>query len=247
MADKKMPQLLAPTNISTKADKASVVITWEDPNGTTAPMTAGSYTYSFIQKPTEGSDLPEFDPQKPPVPTKVTPKGRKTATYSVTITPGAKDPKPDDLVKHYLARVVAVGDGKTHSSSPAGIEAYWHTTFGVTISIGDKEFTLTQDSLKGNDGIYRLPISKDDPFRVSYANLHEFAKSVSLDLPDHWPGGKPIDTKGHLEIDKLAVNLPLRLFEIDIAVDMPDLSPIPGVKIKHLEMAVERTDGVHGL
>ncbi len=244
----KIPPLLAPTNISTTTDKSGdVVITWEDPNDPKTPPTAKSYIFSFVPKPSSGSGLTTFDPKSLPAPRDTTPKGRTSKTYSVTFKPGAKEPKADDLIHKYSAHIIAVGDGKAHSNSPAGIQAFWHTVFQVQIEIGQREFTLTQESLKGKEGIYHLPITKDDSIKVTYKNLHDFAKNVGLNLPEHWPNGKPIDPNGHLDMTKLAMNLPLRLFEIDIAVDMPNLSPIPGVTIKHLEMAVERTDGVHGL
>lgn len=247
MADKKITKLIAPTNISTESKSSAVItVTWEDPNPGASTPTAKSYLIYFVPRPGKPvTGKGKFTPPKIPVPKKVTIAGRKTPTFTVEIAAAAA-PNGKTLHDDYLAYVIANGDGTKTENSPPGIQAYWHTTLGVTISIGGKSFTLTSDDASHKDGIYRLPFSKNDPFVITYADLAKFANSVGLHIPENGPDGKPIK-KGRLNISKMAMNLPLRLFEIDIQLQLTNVSPIPGLKIEHLDLALERTDGVHPL
>lgn len=258
MADPKKIQLIAPTNISTKAgSKGEITVTWEDTNANPPKPTDKTYTVYFMPKPDgPAAAAGKFAPPKTAVPKSAVPKGRKTPTLTLDI---ALTGTPDGttLAKDYLAYVVANGDpAKNTESSPPGIQAYWHVQFGITITIGGKSFSLSSDDAGSKDGIYRLPIPKPDPahpnnnpFSVTYQDLASFAKKVGLEIPTKQPDGTPIDPKGEdaLKITKMAYDTKHRLFEIDIQLAMKGVTPLPGISVDHLDMSLERTDGVHPL
>lgn len=222
-------QLHAPTNVRStlSADKTKVTVAWDSDNAD-----GTRYEVSFLAKDT----LEVFTP----------PNSTVTAKTLDVVPQSGTSPTAEDLAKNYIARVIAKGDGTTTSDSTPGLQIYWDVGLSLIVVVGGHSFTLTKPSGSAG-GIYRLPVSRDDPAMITLDDVKAFAGAVGMspsDVPTHWPNGDLIT--GSLKVYKLAVDTTRKLFALDIAFSL-QFTPFTGLTIEEVGLTVVRTDGVHSL
>lgn len=227
--------LATPFNVTTTASNGTVTVTWDDNNPATAVLKSD---IAFLAK----------DTLIPYVPSAV---GQDTTTtsgavthHSVPITPNGTDPTPTDLASNFIARVIDhPKDTTANSDSAPGLQVSWDANLSLIVQVGSHQFTLTKASTLS--GIYRLPVSRENPFQITLDDVKDFAEAVGIGrdkVPTKWPNGN--DITGSLNLYKLAVDTDRKLMALDIALDL-NFEPIPGLKIKQVGLSVARTDGVH--
>jgi len=228
--------LLAPTNVNSvaAADGSKVTVSWQDPN---APGTVANYTVSFVA---QDKSAPAFPDQT-------------SATISKDIPRKSGDtPTAADLASKYTAQVVAIAkDATKNTNSAAGVQSgaqpsgpTWDVSLSIDITLGDNALTLTRPATGTGGGIYRLPVTKDKPYKITIEQIRKFVAGIDKDMADKLPQNWPGDTKitGELDITKLAVDLDKKLFALDIKVPL-NFTPITGLTVQSVELGIARTDG----
>lgn len=232
--------LAAPFNVATtKTNDNTIKVTWDDRNDSAK---VSKRDISFLKKDTLAPFVPKTVGGISTGETKdgVTP-------CSVEITRDGTAPTAADLASLYIARVVdkpAAADTDNSDSEP-GLQIYWDANLSLTVQVGSHTFTLTKGSAPG--GIYRLPVSRENPFRITLSDVQEFADAVGVGrdkVPTRWPDGSEIT--GSLNLYKLAVDTERKLAALDIAFEL-NFSPVPGLRVQEVGLSVVRTDGAHVL
>jgi hypothetical protein len=230
--------LVAPFNVTTeKTNDKTIKITWDDKN---ASVKVSEYKISFLKKDTKAPFVP--DNVGRPLP------GRSkdgTTSYSVEITRDGETPTAADLASSYLAQVVdKSADPAADSDSEPGVQPYWEVNPSLTLKVGSRSFTLTKGS--GPGGIYRLPVSRDDPFTITIKDVQDLAEATGIgrdNVPTRWPDGSEITDDNSLNIYKLAVDVDRKLVDLEIAF-MLNFTLIKGLTVQEVGLSVLRTDGV---
>ena len=233
--------LVTPFNIATtKTGDSTIKVTWDDKNDTTK---VSKREVTFLKK----DSLAKFTPDT--IGTISPGEARDGVTpYSVEVTLNGAGGSPSaaDLASLYIAQVVdKTANKEADLDSEPGLQVYWEANLSLTIQVGDHIFTLTKGSAPG--GIYRLPVSRDNPFKITLRDVQSFADAVGVGadkVPTRWPDGSEIT--GSLNLYKLAVDTDRKLAALEIAFDL-NFAPVPGLKVKEVGLSVVRTDGVHGL
>jgi hypothetical protein len=233
--------LATPFNVTTalSPDKSKITVKWDDKNAATD---VSKYDVSFLAKDT----LLPFVPPTATVGVD-TPTGTGTISHSVDIIPAAgTSPTAAELESKYVAQVIArAKDTTTHSDSAPGLQVYWDSNLSLIVQVGSHSFTLTKAS--SLSGVYRLPVSRTNPFTITLDDVKSFADAVGVgsnNVPTSWPNGDPIT--GGLSLYKLAVDTDRKLMALDIAFTL-NFTPIPGLTVQEVGLSVVRTDGVNPL
>lgn len=215
-------------------DHSKITVQWDyDPPADKA-LANTTFEVSFLAKDTQAVFIP-------------TPATTAAGTMTLEITPAANThPTAEELGTNYSAQVIAKGDA-SHANSPAGLQVYWVIGLSLIVVVGGHSFTLTKPTGTGRGGVYRLPVSRTNPFTLTLEDVQEFADALHIGrdkVPTHWPNGAAI-TSG-LSLYKLAVDTDNKLFALDIAFTV-EFEPVPGLTIQEVGLSVLRTDGVHSL
>lgn len=233
--------LVAPFNVTTSKTSDTIIkVAWDDKNDTTK---VGKPEITFLKKDT----LVPFAPAATAVGTQTpgTPADGVTP-YTIDITRDGTAPTAADLAQSYIARVVNKPTNESQdSASEPGQQAYWDANMSLTVKVGRHSFTLSKGAVPG--GIYRLPVSKANPFIITLEDVKDFADAVGVgrnNVPTTWPNGSAIT--GDLRLYKLAIDTERKLAALEIAFVL-DFEPVPGLTVKEVGLSVVRTDGIHAL
>lgn len=163
---------------------------------------------------------------------------KKKVTTVVTLVAGKK---VSDYAEYVICvQAVPAATDLANTTSAWGQETIWAFAPTINITIGSYTFTLSQDSFAGGGGIYRLPVSKENPAVILYADLKAWASGLGLTLPSTFPNGDPINSS--LFVNELVVNTTKRIFSIDVEANI-QWNIIAGLSVNQLGVAVKRTDG----
>lgn len=231
-----MAQLKTPAGIGKTITAKTVTVTWTKPDPAYPADT--TFKYQFVNKgnpadvvvPTEAQTGPE---------TVVGDNHQVVFTFATA----AAATKFSD----YIAEVMAVPKtGSDDTASDWGKEIYWLIGPTLTIKIGSQEFTLTKDTFAGaGSRIYKLPASDDNPIKITYDDIKDFAISLGLTPPVNYPDGTLIS--GSLDIYQLIVDLGNSLFTLSISLEIPADNPlntiIPQLSISKMGLVLKRTNG----
>lgn len=157
--------------------------------------------------------------------------------YKAAITIG---PTVSDVTKYWLEiQEKATVTGETDSNW--GRETVWTMDASLTITIGDKDYTISTAGDGGDSTVYKLPVSKEDPLQIKYADIKALVKTVAgIDLPSTFPDGSVITS--NVEIYELAIDTDKKLFSLDMSANA-DFEILPGFAVKGAGFVVQRTDG----
>ena len=163
---------------------------------------------------------------------------KKKMTAVVTLV-GEK--KVSDYAEYVICvQAVAAATDTANSTSAWGQETIWAFAPTINITIGSYTFTLSQDSFAGGSGIYRLPVSKENPAVILYDDLKTWASGLGLTLRSTFPNGVKINSS--LFVNELVVNTTKKIFSIDVEANL-QWNIITGLTVNQLGVAVKRTDG----
>lgn len=233
--------LAAPFNVTTSKTAETIIkIAWDDKNDAAKVLKPD---IAFLKKDT----LERFTP--PPNTVSAQSAGVRrddgTTPYTIEVTRDGTAPTAADLASSYIAQVVNKPATDQDSASEPGLQAYWDANMWLTVKVGDHTFTLSRGSASG--GIYRLPVSKANPFIITLKDVQDFAQAVGVgreNVPTKWPNGNPIT--GDLRLYKLAVDTDRKLAALEIAFVL-DFEAVPGLRVEEVGLSVVRTDGLHTL
>jgi hypothetical protein len=230
-----MAQLPKPFGINSEHTEATktIKISWVTP-ADSAKVTG--YDYQFITK--KDAKVVTITEAIKKTTTVVTDGGNSTATLTFT------DVKQYTELKTCLAQVSSQPtDTANDTASEWGTEVIWVAGPSLTIQIGSSSYTLSQASIGGGTGsIYKLPVSVENPMRVTYEDLKTFAEKMpgNPQLPTHYPNNTKIE--GSLDISEFVVDTSKKLFSLDISINL-SYDIFPGLKVEKLGLSLKRTDG----
>ncbi|WP_256078624.1 hypothetical protein [Massilia sp. YIM B04103] len=229
-----MAQASTPNSVTSKVQPANsntLVVSWLGPidNGN------DKFSIQFVSRNNSGGT---------PVPAPGQPEGGfpVTATgnsYSQALT-FASPTDASNYAAQFQAQVQALAD-EPNTASNWGLQAWWNVGFSLTITVGSTEITLNQ--LPGM-GVYRLPVSKEDPLSVTYADLSKFVETMDSDLkmPTTFPNGAPITAS--LNITECMVDTINRTFAFDVSATLGKGWEIfPGLTFNAIGLDIQRTNG----
>ncbi len=195
---------------------------------------AAGYNFQFVNKD-DATDIENVTAANIGTPTDTEGKTHVDITFTT-----AAELKQYKKLKDYLAQVQAKG-ATAEDNSEWGSEIIWDVEPTLAIKIGGKEFTLTKHS-SGGDGIYKFPISKDDPLEITYSDLKDFVAGVSssLVMPTTFPDGSPITSS--LKIYEFVIDTKKKLFNLNIAVEA-HWRIFEGLEVQSFGLVIKRTDG----
>lgn len=216
--------LRTPKGINAKLDGNNVVVTWNKPKSvTTAPV----FNFRFVKKGDHEEVLGDVITATPEIDA-----AKKEYRYSIP------SPKGKTVLDDYVVQVQekAAATDTEHTDSEWGTQNIWVINPTLTITIGGHSYTLSRDSFSG--GVYKLPISEDEPLEITYADLQEFATSLKMDLPDDLP----LVSTSKLQIFEFIVDTDNKLFSIVLAMVFKQ-ELFAGLTIDKIGLTLKRTDG----